>query len=237
MFVDHQWFQCLEGGLAPGELLVREHLAPFLDVVAQALDVLVDERADVDAVDRGHRGDLARAEALEGAHVEVRVAAEHVLDVRVELVRAEQRARDVRAHVHVRLALGGELEHVVEARDAHQVGGRQAQHARGLLHRRRRQPAVLALDDLHRRDRRRSGCPGTWPSASSIPVRTCAGTYVVAGSGTTAGSFVRSTERVPARDARAVGVALDLARIDRHQRSIPPRIGSSIASATIMSAM
>ncbi len=42
---------------------------------------------------------------------------------------------------------------------------------------------------------------------------------------------------VPAGDARAAAVARDAARIYRHQRSMPPRTGSSIASVAMKSAM
>ena len=58
------------------------------------------ERPDVLAVDRRHRRDVAGAEALEGAHVEVRVVAGRSSRIaREQLVGAAQRARDVRAHV------------------------------------------------------------------------------------------------------------------------------------------
>ena len=180
------------------------------------------ERADVDAVDRGHRRDLARAEALEGAHVEVRVAAEHVLH-RARRAR-RRRAASTRCSCTRRrpsAPLGRELEHVVEARDGDQVGGRQAQHAGGLLHRRRRQPAVLALDDLHRRDRGASGCPGTCAISASIAVAHVRGHVRRRGIGDDRRVLREVDGAVPARDARAVGVALDL-RSDRSPSAVDP---------------
>ena len=111
------------------------------------------ERPEVLAVDRRHRRDVARAEALEAADVEARVGAGGALHRLEQGVRAAQRARDVRAHVDRVLALRDGHEHVVERRHGGQVRGRQAHHARGLLDRGRRAPAVVALDGVQRRDR------------------------------------------------------------------------------------
>ena len=55
------------------ELLLGQHRASGADVLEQLRHVLGRERADVDAVDRRHRRDVAGAEALERAHVDVRV--------------------------------------------------------------------------------------------------------------------------------------------------------------------
>ena len=72
--------------------------------------------------------------------------------------------------------------------------------------------------------------------AASISARSSSGTGCVAGSGTTAGSLVRSTasSQPGTRDPwpnRGTGIAAAA------HRSMPPRIGSSIASVAIMSAM
>ena len=168
------------------------------------------ERTEVLAVDRRHRRDVAGAEALEAAHVEARVGAGGVLHRLVDRVRAAQRARDVRAHVDRVLALRDGHEHVVERRDGGQVGGRHAHHARGLLDRRRRAPAVVALDRVQRRDR--GGVEVGVAPHGLLDLRA---------------QLVRHRRRrgvgddrrvlrevgglVPARDARAVRVALDLA--------------------------
>ena len=81
------------------------------------------------AVDRGHRRDVAGPEALERAHVDVGSPGGRIEHLRVELVGAAQRARDVRAHVDVVAAdLGSSLEHVVEGRHRRQVGGRHPHH-------------------------------------------------------------------------------------------------------------
>ena len=140
-------------------------------------------------------------------HVEVRVVAGGAQHRVVDLVGAEQRARDVRAHVDVVAALRRRSEHVVERRHRGQVRGRQPHHAGGLLDRRRRAASRARAGRSSAPGSRPSGCPGTSPSAPRSPTRTCAGTGVVAGSGTTAGSFVEVDRLVPARDARAVRVA------------------------------
>ncbi len=62
------------------ELLLGQHLAAGADVGEQLGDILERERSDVDAVDGGHRRDVAGAEALERAHVEVGVIARGPLD-------------------------------------------------------------------------------------------------------------------------------------------------------------
>ena len=142
------------GDQAPRELLLRQHRTPRACVLEQLRDVLQRERPDVDAVDRGHRGDVARAEALERAHVEVRVVTGGSADRLVELVGAAQRAGDVRADIHRVPTDGRRLEHVVEGRDRREVGGGEAHHARDLVDRRGRAPAVHALRRGERGQRR-----------------------------------------------------------------------------------
>ena len=112
------------------------------------------DRADVDAVDRRHRRDVAGAEALEGADVEVGVVADLVLEAR----RAARRRRAASTRCSCRrrpccAPTGLRLEHVVEGRDRDQVAGRQAHDARHLLDGLGRAPAVLALHGGERRDR------------------------------------------------------------------------------------
>ena len=97
-------FQRLGGRLALASCLASSTARPASTsstIVRQSLGL---QRADVLAVDRRHRRDVARAQALERAHVEARVVAgggEHRV---VDRVGAAQRARDVRAHVDLVLA-------------------------------------------------------------------------------------------------------------------------------------
>ena len=138
------------------ELLGRQQRLA-LARLAQQLGHLVElERAEVDAVDRGHGRDVAGAEALEVAHVEVRVALGLLAEALVQRVGAVERARDVRAHEDPVAADGLGVEHVVEGRHRAEVAGGQAHHARDLLDRLGRAPAVMALRGGQRRDRRRA---------------------------------------------------------------------------------
>src|SRR5437764_773876 len=74
------------------------------------------ERADVAAVDRGHRRHVARAEALESADLGVleRLLPRLVLQRLEHAARALGHARDAGAHVHVVTADGLLVVHVVE---------------------------------------------------------------------------------------------------------------------------
>ena len=62
------------GALAQAQLLVGQRRHAVADLLDEPRHLVERDRADVDAVDRGHRRDVAGAEALEAAHVEVRVA-------------------------------------------------------------------------------------------------------------------------------------------------------------------
>ena len=75
------------------ELLVWQHRAPGARVLEQVGDVLGGERPHVHTVDGRHRRDVARAEALERAHVEVSVVPRrgtHRLVQRVGAAHSEQ---------------------------------------------------------------------------------------------------------------------------------------------------
>ena len=138
----------LPGGIGTGtshKLTVGQHGAPRPDVVQQRLRVLRAQRPDVDAVDGGHRRDVARAQALEGAHVELGILAGGALDRLEQRVGPAQRAGDVGAHVDAVPAHGRRLEHVVEGRHRRQVGRGEAHHRGHLVERLRRAPAVQAL--------------------------------------------------------------------------------------------
>ena len=197
------------------------------------------QRADVHAVHRGHRGDVARAQALEGADVEVHVVAGGVQHGLVDLVRPAQRAGDVRAHVDRVLSHRRVLEHVVEGRHGDQIARRQPHRGGDLDDRRRRQPAVMALCGAQRGDRCRP------------EVRVAR--HVVLDEGAQVGGDRRRREVrddgwilvevdgvVPAGDARAVleapHQAAEVPRQHAH-RSTPPSTGSSIASVAMRSAM
>ena len=62
------------GALQALELAVGQRLLAAAHRVEHGGDLVGAHRADVAAVDRDHRGDVARAQALEGADVEVGVA-------------------------------------------------------------------------------------------------------------------------------------------------------------------
>ncbi len=171
---------------------------PALDVVEQLRHVGEAERPHVHAVDRGHRRDVAGAEALERAHVEfglrVRSFGGRLGDRLVQLVGAAQRAGDVGAHVHAVASHGRGLEHVVEARHRLQVGGGHAHHARDLLDRLRRAPAVHALGGLQ--CRQRGGAAVGVVGHVRLDLRAQLSRHVGAGCvGDLAGSFSRSAAR------------------------------------------
>jgi len=135
-------------------LLLCEHRTPGAQILEQLGHVGGRERSDVDAVDGGHRRDVAGAETLKGAHVDrfpVDALGGGCTHDLIELIGAAQRAGDVRADIHAVAAHGARLEHVVEARDGLQVGGREAHHARDLLDRLGRAPAVQTLRGCQRR--------------------------------------------------------------------------------------
>ena len=90
--------------------------------------------------------DLAVLGRLAGA------AAELVLERLEHALRADERARDVRADLDDVLADRLEVEHVVEGRDRLAVGGRQVERVGDLAERLGRQPAVLLLREAQRRD-------------------------------------------------------------------------------------
>src|SRR5205823_3794351 len=100
--------------------------------------------AMVDGDDRRRR---AAAEALDGAQRDLPVAgrlarmhAELALERLEHRLRVHEAATDVRADLDHVLADGLEMEHVVEARDAHAVRGRQVERIRDLLERLAREP-------------------------------------------------------------------------------------------------
>ncbi len=219
------------GDEAACELLVRQHRLPAADVGEQLRDVGDAERADVDAVDRGHRCEIAGAEALEGAYVELRVLADGLADRLVQRVGAAQRAGDVGADVHAVASDGTRLEHVVEARDGLEVGGRDGHHAGDLLDRLGRAPAVHALC---RRERGQRGGATVGVvghvALDLLPQRL--GNLDVGAVGHERGVLLEVHRPIPPGNARPV-----LETPHHAHLSMPPRIGSSIASVAIRSAM
>ena len=87
------------GALAQVQLLAGQRRHALADLLDERRHLVERDRADVDAVDGRHRRDVAGAQALEAAHVELRVALGLLLDARQQLVGAAQRAGDVRADV------------------------------------------------------------------------------------------------------------------------------------------
>ena len=137
------------------DLLVRQRGLAVADLLREDRHLLELDRPDVDAVDAGHRRDVAGAEALEVADVDVGVLGHLVLDRVEQLVAAAQRARDVRADVDAVAADGPRVELVVEGGDRDDVPGREPHDRRDLRDRQRRAPAVQALGGRERGDRRR----------------------------------------------------------------------------------
>ena len=102
------------------------------------------ERADVAAVDRGHRGHVARAEALELAHLDVLEPSAARLPLEGVVARpcAFAVAGDAGAHVHVAAAASGSVRACRRSSRPRQVGGRDLHHGGHLEDRLGRAPAV-----------------------------------------------------------------------------------------------
>ncbi len=246
-------------GAAVAQLLVREHGAPGVEVLDDPLGVGELQRADVLAVDRGHRPDVAGAQALERAHVDVLALGRRRHRV-VELVGAQDRAGDVRAHEYVVGVLGVQLEHVVEARHRGQVGGGEAHDGGDLVDRLRGAPAVHGLGGVQRGDRRRAAVRVLGHRRLDLAAQVL-GDRRRRRVGDDRGILGEVDGVVPARHAGAVGEARHATRkrperfavlavalrqlvievwrasIAEAHRSIPPRMGSSIARVAMRSAM
>ena len=82
--------------------------------------------------------------------------AELALERLEHLLRADERARDVRADLDQVPADGLEVEHVVERRDRLAVRRRQVERVGHLAERLRREPAVALLREPERRQHRRA---------------------------------------------------------------------------------
>ena len=224
-------------GRAPvAELLVGQHRAPRADVLDDLRGVLGVQRADVLAVDRGHRRDVARAQALERATwtSAPSAAADHRLE---ELVGAEQRAARCSCRRRRRVTRARrQLEHVVEAGDRGQVGGGEL-HDRGhLVDRPRRAPAVdaWAACSAGIAAERRSGYLAI---EASISLTQSLGHRRRARDPGRSPEAWSGRRRRPSRGRGSHGRSEGRVGGDRRYRSIPPRIGSSIASVAIRSAM
>ena len=217
-----------------GELLVLAAPgARALTLVDDHLGVRRLQRADVDAVDRGHRSDVARPEALERAHVEALVAAASCIAARVPWRRAAStRCSCTRRR---RGAAGLGLEHVVEGRDRVQVGRGHPHHARRLVDRLRRAPAVVALHGAQSGERGRVAVRVLRHVALDLGAQ-LVGHRGGRGVGDGRRVLVEVDRLVPARNARAVLKARRTRVVGAH-RSIPPNNGSSIANVAMRSAM
>ncbi len=120
-------------------------------------------RLAVAVVDGDDRAPAAAAVALDRAQRDLavrrrlaRLDAELALERLERRLRADERARDVRAHLDEVLADGLEVVHVVEARDGHAVRRRQAERLADLLEGVPGQPAVALLREVQRRHDRRA---------------------------------------------------------------------------------
>ena len=150
------------------------------------------QRAVVALVDGDHRRDVAGAQALECAQVDVGVVGRRLLERRVELVGAAQRAGDVRADVD-RVARRPARARTCRRR-SRRTSGRRASGAS------RRPPArsPRASTSRARAGRRRapaappSGGRGSAPSPPRSRRAAPPGTATSAGSGMPAGSLSRS---------------------------------------------
>src|SRR5947208_3606891 len=117
----------------------------------------------VAVVDGDDRGVAAAAEALDRAERDLSVRrglARSDAELRLEgldhLLRAAERAREVRAHLDRVPPDRLEVEHVVEGRDRIAEGRRDLERVGGLLERLARQPAMLLLREPQGRQRRRA---------------------------------------------------------------------------------
>src|SRR5690606_2094800 len=133
--------------------------------IEDLIDLLRREVLVVDVIDHHHRRADARGETLLLAlQIEAAVGralagldAELALDVRDDLVRAAQHARDIRADRDLVPSNRLRLEHRVERRDLVHLNRRQIQILRNRVHQRLREiSAVLVLDRMQRRDHGRA---------------------------------------------------------------------------------
>ena len=182
------------GDRAARELLLGQHARPRAHVRrAGAGTSAVRERPDVDAVDRGHRRDVAGAEALERAHVDVGSVARRPPRIAAYSSSAPRSEQEMFVHTYTLWRpTGRRLEHVVEARHRLQVGGRQAHHAGDLLDRLGRAPAVQRAGRRRARAAPPSGGRGSGPCAPRSPRAAPPAPRRARGSGISAGSFSRS---------------------------------------------
>src|SRR5580765_6211810 len=109
--------------------------------------------APAGALDRAER-DLAVLGRL------ARVHAELLLERLDDALRADERAREVRAHLDEVLADRSQVVHVVEGRDRVAVPGREVERVRDLADRVGREPAALLLREPQRRQHRRARALG-----------------------------------------------------------------------------
>ena len=192
------------------------------------------QRAEVALVDRGHRRDVAGAEALEAGDEEVLVARGGGLEGVEQLVAAAHPAADVGADRDLVGADRLGVQQVVEAGDRLQVGGRDPHHRGGLADPLRRAPAVAPLHRPERRDRGRVAVRVARHQRPRSARAAPAGSRLRAAPGSPSG--LRSGTR-PSVTARSTGRSgCDAGAVDGAHRSTPPRIGSSMPRLQIMSA-
>ena len=203
------------------DLLVGQHGRPALQVLDDPAPRRRLQRADVLAVDRRHRRDVAGAQALERAHVDVSSLGGRCHHRLEQLVGAEQRARDVGAHVDVVVHGPAARSRACRRRSPPRSGTRASaaitpppgRSPPASTSRARAWAACSAGIAAERRS-------GYLAIAASISARSSSGTGVVAGSGTAAGSLVRSTasSQPGTRDPwpkRGTGIAAGL-YVERH---------------------
>src|SRR5262249_54099983 len=144
-------------------LLGQDLLAAVAELLDDGLRVLLAQGPVVALVDRGHRGDVAGAHALEAADEDLavlgRARAIHpgrLAEPLEQLVSAAQPAADVGADQDLVLALRLHAEEVVEAGDRLEIARGHAHHRGGLVDPLRGAPAVAPLDGPESRDRGRA---------------------------------------------------------------------------------
>src|SRR5919201_1913845 len=157
----------------PGLRLRARRRGPGPAFGDERVDLLRRQVVVVAVVQPHHRRVLARSEALDlliaekpvGGDLVRALDADRALHVRDDLVRAPQRAAEVRADVQAVLADRIEVEQRVEGRDALHVAGIQLQRRRHLAHRVRRQVPELLLGEV---ERRHHGRAGLWVSRRKL---------------------------------------------------------------------
>ena len=222
-----------EGAL--GQRFLGEDVAAAAQLLDRGRRVALLQRPVVALVDRGHRRDVAGAEALEAGDEDVLVALGGGAEGVEQLIAAAHPAADVGADLDFVAADRLGVEEVVEAGDRLEVGGGDPHHRGGLADPLRGAPAVAPLHRPQRRQRGRFAVRVAGHLRLDLLAQ-----LVRAADFVQLGDLLLGARRHPALGHRAVDRqvrVLDAAAVDGAHRSTPPRIGSSMPRLAIMSAM